>query len=502
MATLDEIAEQYREGKEQAERHREQIKQLLAETAENEDLDDEDEEEATFKDKIVKAFSSVGTSLANFVSSLSMPQIVSTFFDDLKKFFTTLVAMPAILALMDWWEGGGRETISSGIRWVIDSITSVGEWFRQQYAAFEQTWIGGIVVDWLSEIDSLQDLITQLAGLIIGLGAAWGLMSRGVGAGLARLQARWLSVWNRLTGAGGLKGNATARLAAGEIDRAGLTRALPDAELPDGVRRRADGALIDAAGRVFSNADLAAMVDGTFTVRGSGQALLDDARRLAAEAAEAAAEAADRAAADAARDAARRNLTGAVSDAVAKYGLKAIPLVGAAAGLWFTGTRVWAGDYIGAGQELAGIAIPSIFGSATVDLNLAVRDVYRSVYGGDYEIDMYNNREETVERLNEIRILLGEALEEAMIVKPEDYVNQYDEFGGLDAHTQGATGGYDIDLTPEEETEMIRQLQGYLEETELGGSTNIAIVNENSTTVMTAPSPPQLLTPDLDWVSP
>lgn len=493
MATLDEIAEQYREGQEQAVRHRSQIKQLLAETAENTKLDDEDEEEKTFSSRITKAFSNVGATLANFVSSLSMPKLVSTFFEDLKKFATTLIGLPAILALMDWWEGGGRETISSGIRWVIDSLNGVSSWFSEQYNAFEQTWAGGMVIDWISESESIQELMGKLAALIIGISTAWTLASRGVGAARARLRAP--SVMSRLPPGADIRGNATRMLAMGEVDRARLTSSISDDILPDGVRRRADGAIIDARGRFFNNADLAAMADGTFTVRGSGQALVDAIDRPLAETAT---ETAADTAADAAEAAARRNLPGAVADAVTKYGLKAILGVGAAMGVVFTGQRLWAGDYIGAGQELVGIAIPSFLGSATVDLNLAVHDVYMSVYGTDHVSDFIRDPEGTTERLNEIRIMLGEALDEAVRnVSQHDMVNPYDEFGGLDAYTQGVTGGYNIELTPEEETELIREVQGYLEEVGLENSTNVAIVNENSTTVMTAPTPPQPLSPDL-----
>tara|TARA_B100000902_G_scaffold76505_1_gene81349 strand:+ start:16301 stop:18103 length:1803 start_codon:yes stop_codon:yes gene_type:complete len=66
---------------------------------------------------------------------------------------------------------------------------------------------------------------------------------------------------------------------------------------------------------------------------------------------------------------------------VGKFGLKAIPIIGAGAGLGFAISRLFEGDFAGAGAEAAGMFVPSVAGSLTIDAGLLARDIYNDAFG-------------------------------------------------------------------------------------------------------------------------
>jgi hypothetical protein len=87
--------------------------------------------------------------------------------------------------------------------------------------------------------------------------------------------------------------------------------------------------------------------------------------------------------------------------------IKKIPLLGAAAGLFFAIDRAIAGDMVGAGAEMAsglmGGGVVGIAGSVTTDLALAARDVYIESYKGHKpEDDMKKDPELVKKRFKEI----------------------------------------------------------------------------------------------------
>ena len=66
---------------------------------------------------------------------------------------------------------------------------------------------------------------------------------------------------------------------------------------------------------------------------------------------------------------------------VGKFGLKAIPVIGAGAGLGFAISRLFDGDFAGAAAEAAGMFVPSVAGSLTIDAGLMARDIYNDAFG-------------------------------------------------------------------------------------------------------------------------
>ena len=67
--------------------------------------------------------------------------------------------------------------------------------------------------------------------------------------------------------------------------------------------------------------------------------------------------------------------------ALKKFGMKAVPLAGAAIGGVLAIKRLFEGDLMGASLEASGMFVPSIAGSVTIDAGILARDVYNGVYG-------------------------------------------------------------------------------------------------------------------------
>tara|TARA_S200000501_G_scaffold268921_1_gene252636 strand:- start:1704 stop:3521 length:1818 start_codon:yes stop_codon:yes gene_type:complete len=73
---------------------------------------------------------------------------------------------------------------------------------------------------------------------------------------------------------------------------------------------------------------------------------------------------------------------------IGKYGIKQMPLVGAAAGLGMAAWRLMKGDKAGAAAELAGVALVGPVGGVTIDAGLLARDMYNDAYGDPESDDM------------------------------------------------------------------------------------------------------------------
>ena len=82
----------------------------------------------------------------------------------------------------------------------------------------------------------------------------------------------------------------------------------------------------------------------------------------------------------------KERLTVIVAKKAAKVAIKAVPLVGALAGVFFAAERAFAGDWVGATMEGASIPLPSVAG-LPVDASIMARDVYMEAYGTKPEED-------------------------------------------------------------------------------------------------------------------
>ena len=132
---------------------------------------------------------------------------------------------------------------------------------------------------------------------------------------------------------------------------------------------------------------------GKFVSKAEAEAagVLKDTSKLEAKGAKVAEKALATAGEDAGKAAAKKGLIKTIVGKVigpklAKAAVKSIPLVGALAGLGFAINRAMAGDYYGAGAEVAsGIAstVPGVGTAASVlaDMGLLARDIYEAVYG-------------------------------------------------------------------------------------------------------------------------
>lgn len=80
-------------------------------------------------------------------------------------------------------------------------------------------------------------------------------------------------------------------------------------------------------------------------------------------------------------------LAGIIAKKAAKVAIKAVPIAGALAGVFFAAERAFAGDWVGASLEGAGVFLPSVTGLG-VDASLMARDVYMEAYGTKPEEDL------------------------------------------------------------------------------------------------------------------
>jgi hypothetical protein len=80
-------------------------------------------------------------------------------------------------------------------------------------------------------------------------------------------------------------------------------------------------------------------------------------------------------------------LAGIIAKKAAKVAIKAVPIVGAVAGIFFAAQRAFTGDWLGATAEAGGVFLPSVAG-LPLDASLMARDVYMEVYGTNPEEDL------------------------------------------------------------------------------------------------------------------
>jgi len=82
----------------------------------------------------------------------------------------------------------------------------------------------------------------------------------------------------------------------------------------------------------------------------------------------------------------KNKLLGIIAKKASKVAIKAVPLVGALAGVFFAAERAFAGDWVGATAEAGGVFLPSVAG-LPLDASLMARDVYMEAYGTKPEED-------------------------------------------------------------------------------------------------------------------
>lgn len=87
--------------------------------------------------------------------------------------------------------------------------------------------------------------------------------------------------------------------------------------------------------------------------------------------------------------------------ASARFAAKALPVAGALFGIFETGRRLVTGDFGGAAREAGGILLPSLAG-APVDASLMATDIYKDMFGIEYEKDLLNNPSLANERMKVI----------------------------------------------------------------------------------------------------
>lgn len=112
------------------------------------------------------------------------------------------------------------------------------------------------------------------------------------------------------------------------------------------------------------------------------------------------------------RDQVRQRVSGKVRRAMGQMALTKFPVLGAVVGLFFGAQRASAGDYLGAGAEVASGIIGSFPGLGTVaslgiDSALLARDLYRDAYEVQIEDDPHRS-----ERLQVLQGLISEMMQE------------------------------------------------------------------------------------------
>ena len=101
-----------------------------------------------------------------------------------------------------------------------------------------------------------------------------------------------------------------------------------------------------------------------------------------------------------------KSVVKSVGKVIGKFGIKAIPIVGAAAGAIFALQKLSEGDYVGASAEGAGIFLPTLAG-VPLDLGIAAREVYNDAYQRPdnkfpLEEDLIQDRQMVGDRMEEI----------------------------------------------------------------------------------------------------
>ena len=104
-----------------------------------------------------------------------------------------------------------------------------------------------------------------------------------------------------------------------------------------------------------------------------------------------------------------KKLATAIATATARFSAKMLPFFVAAFGIFETGRRMVGGDFVGAGLEFGGVFAPSATG-LPVDATLAARDVYKQMFGTQYESDLKNNPAQAKSNMLQIKTAMLNAI--------------------------------------------------------------------------------------------
>ena len=188
------------------------IQKLLEQRADRADEDfkesEEKEERSKWRSKLLGGILSIGKALVSPITDTT-----KTFWEKLKGAFMTVFGMIAITSFMEWWEGGGRETISSVIREIVDFFFWMGNGLKELWDGYQEGGIRGAITAFfentgailtsmgvlfaaLFPFRAMRLAITGLFGAgrllataIVGLGRAVGVRGIVAAAGLGALGA-------------------------------------------------------------------------------------------------------------------------------------------------------------------------------------------------------------------------------------------------------------------------------------------------------------------------
>ena len=124
-----------------------------------------------------------------------------------------------------------------------------------------------------------------------------------------------------------------------------------------------------------------------------------------------------------------KKLATAIATATARFSAKMLPFFGAAFGIFETGRRMVGGDFVGAGLEFGGVFAPSATG-LPVDATLAARDVYKQMFGTQYESDLKNNPAQAKSNMLQIKTAMLNAIKSDKTASDGGGVQNLDAFGG------------------------------------------------------------------------
>jgi hypothetical protein len=171
-----------------------------------------------------------------------------------------------------------------------------------------------------------------------------------------------------------------------------------------------------------------------------------------------------------AKEAVQKGGTSAVKEAVAKLGpkfakglVKAVPFVGALAGLAFAIGRASEGDFKGAAAEAVSggasiFAGPGTAASVAIDVGLLVRDVYKAVHGVFPDDDPEFSQEKMTEVKTAVTDYVSSLLPQTEEKKKEEENNKTITPGSAPSPTSPTTPEKDITETSVDEEEIYKSL--------------------------------------------
>ena len=220
-------------------------------------------------------------------------------------------------------------------------------------------------------LEEIRDGVSDVSG---GLGSNGGLVTGLIGGLGTLLTAKLLKpIANFAKSTASLVSKAVAKVTGREVAEAGIKVAARE-----GAEQVAEtGIKVAAREGAEQVAESGSKVAAT-AVAGTAEATTRSATKQATETLTV--ETGEQAVKSAAKAGLKSKILGILGKKVSAFGLKQVPLVGAAAGGVFALGRLLKGDFAGAAAEAGGIFLPSVAG-APLDLGLMARDVYNEVYG-------------------------------------------------------------------------------------------------------------------------